>query len=77
MRKWRGPLKIPDHAHPVVIRLFREMNYQQIGILDMSEKSGVNKNTLKDWRIRTVPRIADLDACFKVLGKKLTVISDD
>lgn len=69
-------LKIPDHCHPLVRRLFQEMNKHQIGVLDMSERSGVNKNTLKDWKTRTVPRIDSIEACYNVLGLKLEVRND-
>jgi hypothetical protein len=72
MRAFR-PNTIPDKAHPLVRRLYQEMNKQQIGVLDMSERSGVNKNTFKDWRTRTMPRVADLEACFNVLGLTLTL----
>lgn len=72
--RWRVPtVTIPDRAHPLVKKLFKEMQKQQIGVLDMAERSGVNKNTLKDWRTRSTPRIADLEACFNVLGKELYV----
>jgi hypothetical protein len=49
------------------------MNSEQIGVLDMAERSGVNKNTFKDWRTRTAPTIDNLDACFNVLGYTLTI----
>lgn len=61
-------LTVPAGAHPMVRRLFEEMERQQCGVLEMAERSGVNKNTLKDWRTRTMPRVADLEACFNVLG---------
>ncbi len=66
-------LSIPQTAQPLVRQLFEEMNRQQCGVVEMSERSGVNKNTLKDWRTRTVPRIADLEACFNVLGFDIVV----
>lgn len=53
------------------------MNRNQIGVLDMSERTGINKNTLKDWRTRTVPRVSDLEACFNVLGYKLKPVSQE
>ena len=71
MREFRR-LTMPTKAHPLVRRLFQEMNRQQLGVLDLSERSGVNKNTLKDWRTRTVPTIDSLEACFGVLGLELT-----
>ena len=67
------PLSIPEHAHPLVKRLFEEMNAQQIGSLDMAERSGMNKNTLKDWRTRVNPTVSNLEACFNVLGLELYV----
>ncbi len=74
MRAFRA-LHVPSAAHPLVRRLFAEMNAQQIGLLDMAERSGVNKNTFKDWRTRTVPTVDNIDACFNVLGLELAVRS--
>ena len=71
MRYFR-PLKTPVNVHPLVHELFAEMNRQQIGILDMSKRSGVNKNTLNDWKARSNPQVQNLDACFAALGLKLT-----
>lgn len=73
MRKFR-PLKPPTLAHPIVRRMFDEMNHQQIGILDMAKRSGVNKNTLNDWRTRTTPSVANLAACLTVLGFELKAV---
>lgn len=72
MRKFR-PLAIPRSAHPLVRALFEEMNRQQLGVLDLAERSGVNKNTLRDWRTRTVPTIDNIEACFSVLGFRIVV----
>ena len=71
MREFRR-LKLPDKAHPMVRRLFEEMNRQQVGMLDLADRSGVNANTLKDWRTRTTPTIDNLEACLGVLGLELT-----
>lgn len=64
---------VPDRAHPLIKRLFQEMAAQQAGVVEMAGKSGVNKNTLKDWRTRGNPRLADLEACFNVLGFDIIV----
>lgn len=72
MRRFRR-LSVPQASHPLVRSLFAEMNHQQIGVLDMADRSGVNKNTLRDWRTRTIPTVDNLDACFTVLGLKLSV----
>jgi len=71
MREFR-PMLIPKNAHPLVRDLFVWMNKEQIGILDMAERSGVNKNTINDWKRRSMPSVANLDACYSVLGLRLT-----
>jgi len=55
----------------IVHFLFEQMHRQRLGIKDMSEKTGINYNTLKDWRLRTNPRIKDMQACLNVLGYEL------
>lgn len=72
MRQFRR-LTVPTRAHPLVRRLYEEMNHQQLGLLDLAERSGVNKNTIKDWKDRTLPQVHNLAACFTVLGLELTV----
>lgn len=73
MRQRYARVDVPDHAHPLVRQLFEIMQRERLGVLDMADKSGVNKNTLKDWRTRSVPTVANLDACLHVLGYRLTV----
>jgi transposase-like protein len=72
MRQFR-PLSVPTHAHPLVRRLFQEMNHQQIGILDLAERSGINKNTINDWKRRSVPQVHNLAACLSTVGLELTI----
>ena len=66
-------LRVPDGCHPLVRRLFEEMNKQQIGVLDMADRSGVNKNTLGGWKKRAIPNLINIDACYNVLGLRLTL----
>jgi DNA-binding phage protein len=49
------------------------MNHQRIGVTDMAERTGIARNTFKGWRTRHCPRVAELEACYNVLGMKLTV----
>jgi hypothetical protein len=56
-----------------VRRLIDLMNHEQMGVLDLSERSGINKNTMKEWRTRTVPTLDNFDACLGVLGYQLTI----
>ena len=62
-----------ERAHPLVRRLFTEMNEQQCSQQTMSERSGINKNTFRSWRTKAVPRLDDLEACLNVLGFELTI----
>lgn len=64
-------LKVPDRAHPLVKRLFQEMNTQGIGLQQMAERSGYTVDCLKDWRTRSSPNICSLEACYGVLGYEL------
>lgn len=62
-----------ERAHPLVRRLFAEMNEQQCSQQTMSERSGINKNTFRSWRTKAVPRLDDLEACLNVLGFELAI----
>lgn len=72
MRKFRK-LKVPAHAHPLVRQMTGIQNTVRCGIADLADRSGVNKNTICDWRKRTVPTVDNLDAAFGVLGYELTI----
>lgn len=72
MRRFRRVL-VPRKAHPLVRQLFVEMNRERIGLSDVAERAGVAITTFKGWRTRHTPRVADLEACYNVLGLTLTV----
>lgn len=72
MRNFRQ-LSVPARAHPLVRRLFVEMNHHQICLTDVAERSGVNLKTIKAWRTQRNPNIVSLEACFGVLGLELTL----
>lgn len=72
MRDFRR-LSIPPNAHPLVRRLFEEMNRQRIGIMDVADRAGLSRETMKNWRKANNPNVTNLDACFGVLGWELTI----
>ena len=72
MRRFRR-ITTPKHAHPLVRLLFSEMNSQRIGIYDVSDRSGVACNTMKNWRKHHTPSVSNLEACLNVLGFELVV----
>ena len=72
MRLYRLKSPRPVTNNDQIVKfLFSEMHFQRLGIKDMAEKTGINYNTLKDWRLRTNPRIKDMQACLNVLGYEL------
>lgn len=72
MRLFR-PHHIPTNVHPIVRKLFELMHEERLGVLDMSERSGINRNTIKDWKARAVPNIVNLDAFLNTLGYELAI----
>ena len=65
-------IKIPDNSHPLVREVFEIANDERIGLLDLAERAGLSKNTLQDWRTRSMPTVAKLNAVGNVLGWELT-----
>lgn len=74
MRQFRPSFcKVSGAAHPVVKRLFTEMEKHQIGGADMADRAGVCRETLTAWKNRNSPSVANLEACLNVVGLTLTV----
>lgn len=71
MRQRFYRIRVPARAHPLVRQLFETANDHRLCLIDLAERSGVNPNTLKDWRTRTVPNVANLQAAGNVLGLEL------
>jgi hypothetical protein len=67
------PTPVPSSLHPVVKRLFVEMNEQQCTDKLMAKRSGVNNWTISAWRHRTIPNVRNIEACLNVLGLELYV----
>lgn len=71
----KGPLKdlhkIPEHAHPLVRALFVEMNHQRKTMLEVAVDAGLARSTLRLWKTESEPQLANLEACFNVLGLTL------
>lgn len=72
MRNFRS-LKRPTNALPQVVVLLDEMNRQRIGVRDMADRTGIAFRTIERWFwMRANPSVANLEACFNVLGRTLT-----
>jgi hypothetical protein len=75
--RWRGRIPIPRRAHPLVRRLFEEMNRQEVTLTELAAESGFERGTISDWRYRRAPKVDHLEAALNVLGLRLTVARDD
>lgn len=72
--RWRGKLPVPEHAHPLVRDLVRELNEQRTTISEMADRAAVCRQAVRKWQDSTMPRVDLLDACFNALGYRLAVV---
>lgn len=62
---------VPAAAHPLVRFVFAEMRRQGITYVEMSQRSGLARETLNAWRVRNRPDLESLEAVLGVLGYDL------
>ncbi len=72
--RWRGKLPIPEHAHPLVRQLFREMNAQCTTIREVAERATFRAGTISDWRYCREPTLCNFVAALNVLGLDLKIV---
>lgn len=68
---WRGRIPIPVSVHPLIRRLFTEMNRQRTTFYELEERSGVHWQAISAWRYRRNPRLDNLIAVANCLGLDL------
>lgn len=73
MRKFRYRPAIVNN-NPIVQFLFEEMHKQRCCQLDLSERVGLHRDTLRNWRTKHCPRINDIEAALNYLGYTLKVV---
>lgn len=71
--RWRGKLPIPEKANPLVRQLFEHANEQLTTMTEISERSGIPRETISGWRYSVTPNVASLEATLNVLGLELCV----
>lgn len=76
-RRWRGKLKIPAHAHPLVRRLIAELNKQDTTMTEASAQAGLHKASIRNWGAHYHPRVDALEAALAVAGLKLVAVPLD
>lgn len=70
MRKFRYRPAIVN-GNPIVRFLFQEMHRQKVCQIDLSERVGLHRDTLRNWRTRHTPKVDDIEAALNYLGYKL------
>lgn len=71
-RRGFKPVDVPETGvHPLVRRVFEEMNEQRVSTIDLAVAAGLSSSGIKQWRYRRAPRLDHVEACLNVLGWKL------
>jgi len=74
MKQYRRkqPLSAKNNNH-IIQFLTSEMHKQRLCEIDLVNRAGLSKDTVRFWRHQTMPRINDVEAALNVLGFTLTV----
>ena len=64
-------VKIPEHCHPMVRRLFGLMIQQKVSFSEMERRTGIGRNAIWAWGETTSPLLINIEACFNVLDYTL------
>lgn len=73
MRKFRYRPTIVN-GNRIVRFLFEEMHRQRCCQMDLSERVGLHRDTLRKWRTKYTPRVNDIEAALNYLGYTLRVV---
>ncbi len=57
--------------NPIVRFITKEAFDQRVTMHDLSERSGMSKDTIKHWRYKSTPNLRDAEAVLNVLGYTL------
>lgn len=72
MSKYFKPLMIRNNS-PLVRRMFELLQEQRMTEKDFSKRIGAHPDTIKDWRLRVMPRVHDVEACIDYLGYEIVL----
>jgi transcriptional regulator with XRE-family HTH domain len=68
---------VPERAHPIVRFIFAEMKRQGVTYAQMSERSGLARETITAWRTRNKPDLDSIEAALGVLGYRLSSLIEE
>ena len=69
--------RVPDKAHPLVRMLFRQMNMHQMTMIELAERSGVKRTTIRQWKTRANPLLTHIEACLNVFDVSIIGVEVD
>lgn len=72
--RWRGNLSIPEHCPPLVRQFFEIMNNEMVSLCDIGPKSGIQYDTISNWRYRSSPTLVLFQAALNALGYDLKIV---
>lgn len=72
--RWRGRIRIPQHAHPLVRQLIAIMNDQHVLRTEVAARAGLSICGMRDWSMRKSPQVVTLEAAANVLGYRLALV---
>jgi hypothetical protein len=73
MRKFRHRPAIINND-PIIRFLFEEMYRQRVCQMDLSERVGLHRDTLRKWRTQHSPRLPEIQAALNALGYELKIL---
>jgi hypothetical protein len=71
--RWRGKMRIPPHAHPLIREFVRLLNERNMTLTEAAKKSGNSRDTLDGWRYKALPRIDLFEAALNGAGFELCI----
>ena len=66
--------KVPENIHPWVRFLLIEAKEQRCTLKSLADRSGVMVGTIRNWRDRAMPNLANFEACLNSLGYEIQFI---
>lgn len=67
------PLRTHAGAHPLVREFVELLNRDQLPLVEVARRAGIDRCVMHRWRIRSNPSIAMFEAALNVMGYELRI----
>lgn len=71
----RGRHKIPQHAHPLVRRVFELLREEHATIRELAKRAGLDPSCIEGWR-KSTPNLVNIEAALGAFGYRLAAVPD-